>query len=185
MARGPRTVLSKAQSRTRVVCSGERAYCEMPLPRPTGTRKKRSSLAAPSSTAFAWISSSRPRLSVETVVLTWKGMPIAWATDMARVTFSKAPGTPRKASWEAASGPSRENEQAMTPASFRARRRSSVTSMPQGAMTERTPREVACETSSRMSGRSIGSPPVQMTMGGRGPSESSTRRHSAVESSRA
>ena len=71
----------------------------------------------------------------------------------------------------------------MTPASLSARRRSSVTSMPQGAMTLRRPRAAAWRTRSRMSGRSIGSPPVQMTMSGG--KASMTRRHSSVESSAA
>ena len=69
----------------------------------------------------------------------------------------------------------------MTPASFSARRLSSVTIIPHGAMTLRNPLAVARRTRSRMSGRNIGSPPVQMIIVFS--SESIMRRHSSVESS--
>ena len=103
----------------------------------------------------------------------------------AAITEAHAPSTPRNASCVLLSDPSSENEHAITPASLSTLNRSSVTSIPHGASTLRTPRPVACRTSSGRSARVIGSPPVHIIIGGVGPEamDSITRLHSSVESS--
>ena len=102
---------------------------------------------------------------------------------MAEKTAFQAPSTPRNESWQALSGPSTEKEQAITPASLSSFSRSCVTNIPHGARTLLIPIDVAWRTSSDRSLRIMGSPPVQIIIGLKADSESSTRRHSAAESS--
>ena len=79
------------------------------------------------------------RLLRVTVVLIWKGIPACLRYSMPRMEASKAPGTPRNSSWLAASAPSMEMEQRLTPASLILRASSGVIRVPLGEKAQVSP----------------------------------------------
>jgi hypothetical protein len=82
------------------------------------------------------------------------------------MVFSKAPGTPRNASWRAASGKSRLRAIWSSPASLRRATRLGVSaSVAAGMVAVRRPQALPSAMSSKRSGRLTGSPPVN-TMSG-------------------
>jgi hypothetical protein len=79
------------------------------------------------------------RLLRVTVVLIWKGTPTALRYSMPRRLAANAPGTPRKLSWLAASGPSMEMEQRLTPAALMLAAVSGVMRVPLGEKAQGRP----------------------------------------------
>ena len=100
------------------------------------------------------------------VVLIWNRMPAFRASSVARIAASKAPLAWRNRSWVSAEAPSRENDRALIPASLSCTIVCSSIRYPQLAMTMVRPASLPWRIRSRISGRSMGSPPVRIRVHG-------------------
>ena len=155
--------------------------------RPTGMRKKSAQSTGWMASICGMRAGKSSTVCRHTVVLTWSGRPMARARSRIRSVWRWEPRTPRNASWASAVAPSRLTASRPRPASRSARSFSSVTSaVPLGVSETVTPRRRAWPTSSTMSGRRRGSPPVSTRIGGGAPNaatRSMSRQPSSVVSS--
>ena len=127
------------------------------------------------------MASAASRLRRLSVVLVWTRTPRARRRSTPAQRRSKAPGRPTIASWTAAVGPSSESWAESRPASASAAARSSSRRWPFEIRLTLRPSPFAWRTKRGRPGRSVGSPPVKLTLGQRASRRitSSTRQTSS------